>query len=132
MSTPNVNIVVSLRSLFAGGTTPLSLTCSTTINPATNSMITATTVDVSWWSGVRRLSNNDTRVTISPVSGSELAYTSTLTVSPPSTADRSFACRARVRPQLQELSFIIASEEGEDDVTVSVEGDPSHNQTLFF
>ena len=125
MSTPNVNIVISLRSLFAGGTTPLSLNCSTTINPATNSMITATTVDVSWWSGVRRLSNNDTRVTISPVSGSELAYTSTLTVSPPSTADRPFTCRARVRPQLQELSFIIASEEGEDDVTVSVEGDPS-------
>ena len=71
------------------------------------------------------LSNNDTRVTISSVFGSELTFMSTLTISPPSTADRIFICRARVRPQPQQQSLIIASEEGEDNVAVSVEGEPS-------
>ena len=125
VSTPNVDIIVALGSLFAGGATPLSLTCTININPATNSLITANTVDVTWWSSMGRLSSNDTRVTISSVSGSELAFMSTLTLSPPSTTDRFFICRARVRPQPQQQSFIIASETGEDNVAISVEGDPS-------
>ena len=79
-------------------------------------------MDVTWLNGTVPLSNSDHRVTVSSLSGSQLSFTSTLTLSPVSTFDNTnFTCRARARP-LPQQNFITASEEGARTVSLTVKG----------
>ena len=129
VSTPDVVINVPRGPLFAGSTTPLILTCNISINSATDTDIAITDMDITWFSGARRLFNDSQRVNISRVVGSGLMYTSTLTISPLSTADSSFTCRAKARPPRQ-LSFVIESAKGEDEIVISIQG--SYNISIHY
>ena len=118
--TPNVSVSVPPGPLFAGSTAPLTLTCSISLNPATDTSVSVTTMDITWLNGTTPLSNSDDRVVISSLSGSQPSFTSTLTLSPLSTFDNTnFTCRARARP-LPQQNFITASEEGARTVSVTV------------
>ena len=121
VSTPDVDITVPPGPLFAGHIAPLTLICNISINPATDILITAATVDVSWFDSLGTLSNDSSRVTISPISGSGLSYTTTLTIFPLHTADSTFICRARVSPPLRQQSFVTRSNEGRSTIEIAVE-----------
>ena len=110
VSTPNVSITVPPGPLYAG-ITSLTLTCTISLNPATDIMLISNNVDITWLKedAMTELSNNDdTRVTISLPSGSQLSFTSTLTLFPLSTFDNtSFTCRANVH---SDMFLVIRSE----------------------
>jgi hypothetical protein len=122
VSTPDVVITVPPGPVFAGRIAPLTLTCTISINSATDILITAATVDVSWFDSVGPLSNGSSRVTISPLSGLGLSYTSALTISDLGSSDSMFICRARARPQPRLQSFVTFSEEGEDRIDITIQG----------
>ena len=120
VSTPDVVITVPSDPLFAGRIAPLTLTCTISINSATDTDVAISDADITWLRGSTRLSNSDARVIISVVSGSR-PFTSTLTLDPPSTTDNTtFTCRARVRPPPNVPSFVVASEMGEGIMPVVV------------
>jgi hypothetical protein len=107
--------------LFAGRIAPLTLTCTISINSATDTDITISDMDITWLRGSTNLSNGDARVTISSVTGFRPPFTSTLTLDPLSTADNTdFTCRARARPPPNVASLVIASEMGEGIMPVIV------------
>ena len=121
VSTPDVFVTLPPGPLFAGSTTPVTLTCTISINPATDTDVDIINSDVTWLRGTTHLSNSDARVTISAVSGSKPQLTSTLTLNPLSTADNStFTCQARARPSTNNQSFITISEIGDGTVLVTV------------
>ena len=121
VSTPDAVITVPSGSLFAGSIDPLTLTCTISINPATDTDVAITDTDVTWLRGSTRLSNSDARINISAVSGSRPSFTSTLTLDPLSTADNTiFTCQARARPPAGVPSFITISEMGEGTASVIV------------
>ena len=121
VSTPDVEITPPSDPLFAGSIAPLTLTCSISINPATDTDVVITDIDVTWLRGSTRLSDSDARVTISSVTGSRPSFTSILTLDPLSTADNTtFSCRARARPPPNVPSFVVASEMGEGMMPIVV------------
>ena len=81
-------------------------------------------MDVTWYDDEEQLLSQLTsnRVTVSPVSGSDLSYTISLTIFPPSTADSAFICRARASSPPNQQSFVTRSEQGESRINVSVKG----------
>ena len=121
VSTPDVSVTVPPGPLFAGSVTPLVLTCTISINPATDTAVTIVDTDVTWMRGNMPLSNSDARVTISAVSGSRPSFTSTLTLHPLSTVDNTtFTCIASARPPANQPGFITSSETGKLTTSVIV------------
>ena len=135
VSTPDVAMTIPTGSLFAGRIAPLTLTCTISINSATDTDIEISDMDITWLRGSTRLSNDDSRVTISSVTGSRPSFTSTLTLDPLSTADNTtFTCRARARPPTGVASFFIASEVGEGTTSVIVNCECTiccNNQSMY-
>ena len=123
VSTPDVDITIPPGPLFAGSTTPLTLICTISINPATDTDISVTAdMDVTWLRGSTELFDGDDRVTISAVHGSQPSFTSALTLDPLSTFDNTnFTCRARARPPANQLNFVTASDVGDGTVSVIVD-----------
>ena len=79
-------------TLFAGTTTPVVLSCNISIDSAVDELVT---VAVSWLRNSLLMNTSDGRVSISPLSGSQPLFTSTLTLSPLSTEDNAtFTCQA--------------------------------------
>ena len=117
-----MEITVPFGPLFAGGTTPITLTCTISISYATDSDILITDMDVTWLNGTTALSlSDDTRVTVSPISGSNSFFMTTLTLDPLTTFDNTtFTCQARARSPANQRSFIIASEMGDGTVSIVV------------
>jgi hypothetical protein len=117
-----VIITVPPGPFYAGRIAPLSLTCTISINSATDTDVAISDMDITWLRGSTRLSSGDGRVTISSVAGSRPSFTSTLTLDHLSTADNSttFICRARARPPPNVPSFVIASEMGEGIMPIVV------------
>ena len=114
-------ITVPPGTLFAGSIAPLTLTCSISINPATDTVVAITDTDVTWLRGSTPLSEGDARVTISSVSGSSPSFTSTLILNPLSTVDNTtFTCQARARRPVNQQGFISDSEVGVDTDSVIV------------
>ena len=127
VSTPDVDITVPPGPLYAGQTTPVVLTCSISLNPATDTGVSLSNSDVMWLNGTTPLSNGDPRVTIS-IDSSQLPYSTTLSLFPISTFDMTnFTCSARVRPLATERGFIDPSEKGEQTTSVSVNGERQHH-----
>ena len=127
-------ITVPPGPLFAGRIDPLTLTCTISINPATDTDMSITDMDATWLRGSARLSSSDIRVTISSVSGSRPSFTSTLTLDPLSTADSTtFTCQARARPLAGVEGSITISEMGEGTAAVIVDGECciNHARTLW-
>ena len=108
------------HSLYAGQTTPAVLTCSISLNPATDTGVALSNSDISWLNGTTPLSSGDPRVTIS-LDNSQLPFTSTLALLPLSTFDTtSFTCRARVRRHAGERGFVTLSETGEGTTSMTI------------
>ena len=107
--------------LLAGRIAPLTLTCTISINSATDTDIAISDMDITWLRGSTRLTNNDARVTTSSVTGSRPSFSTSLTLDPLSTADNTtFTYRARARPPPNVPSFVIASETGEGIMPIIV------------
>ena len=126
VSTPDVAITVPPGPLFAGRIAPLILTCTISINNATDTEVSISDTDVTWLRESTPLSNSDSRVTISSVTGSRPSFTSTLMLSPLSTVDNTtFTCRATARRPLDQQGFISDSEVGvtTDSVIVTRESE---------
>ena len=114
VSTPDVAVTVPSGPLFAGRIAPLTLTCTISINSATDTEVSISDTDVTWLRGSTPLSNGDDRVTISSVTGSRPSFTSTLMLSPLSTVDNTtFTCQATARRPVNQQGFISDSEMGE-------------------
>ena len=111
-----------MEVLYAGTTTPLTLTCNVNIDPSL-----ADNVDISviWLRGTAQLSNATSRISISPLSESQSGvFTSILTVYPLSTADgTNFTCRAGIIPLSSGLSSTTASDLGEGTALIVVKGE---------
>ena len=103
-------------------TNPLVLTCSIYIDSATDITITAASVDVTWSNSFGTLTNSSNRVTILPLSGSGLSYTSILTLTPANVEDSTFVCEARVRPPSGQQTFVTPSEKEESRIDITIEG----------
>ena len=104
--------------LFAGRIAPLTLTCNIYITNATDMNVVVMDTDVMWFRGnpdtSDPLSNSDTRVAISSVSGSRPLFISVLTLDPLSTEDNTtFTCRARANRPVGQPGFVTDSEIGE-------------------
>ena len=120
VSTPAVAITVPPGPLYAGQTTPVVLTCSISLNPATDTGVSLSNSDIMWMNGTTPLSNGDPRVTIY-VDSSQLPYSSTLSLFPLSIFDTTrFTCGARVRPSATESGFITASDSGAMATSISL------------
>ena len=121
VSTPDVVITVPPGPLFAGSIDPLTLTCTISINNATDTDVMIMDMEVTWMRGTMTLSDSDARVTVSSVSGSRPSVTSTLTLDPLSTVDNTtFTCQVRARRPINQLGFISDSELGDSTDTVVV------------
>ena len=93
---PSVSVSAPVEVLYAGTTTPLTLTCNVTTDP---SLADSVNVSVTWLRGISQLSNATSRVSISSLSRSQSTFTSTLTVYPLSINDATnFTCRAGIVP----------------------------------
>ena len=124
VSTPDVVITVPHGPLFAGSIDPLTLTCTISINSATDTDVSIMDTDVTWLRESTELPGSDSRVTISSVSGSRPSFTSTLTLDPLSTDDNTtFTCQARARRPFNQQGFILDSELGEGINSVMVNGE---------
>ena len=111
-----------MEILYAGSTTPLTLTCNVTTDP---SLADNVNVSVTWLRGTSQLSNVTSRISISSTSKSQSIFTSTLTVYPLSAVDATnFTCRAGIIPQSGGgLGSTMASDLGEGTVFIVVEGE---------
>ena len=111
-----------MEVLYAGTTTPLTLTCNVTTDP---SLADNVDVTITWLRGAAQLSNSTSRISITPLSKSQSVFTSTLTVYPLSVLDATnFTCRAGIVPlSAGELSSTTASDLGEGNVFIVVEGE---------
>ena len=117
--TPSVSITAPMDILYAGTTTPLTLTCSVNIDPSLTSDVN---VSLSWLRGASQLFNGTSRALISPLSESQSVFTSTLTVYPLSTVDSTnFTCRAGIIPQSDRFNSTAASDLGEETVLIIVQ-----------
>ena len=120
VSTPDITITVPDGPLYAGQEAAVVLTCSISLNPATDTGVAVSNSDISWMNGTTLLSSDDPRVTIS-LDNSQLPFTSTLSLLPLSTFDMTnFICRASVRPLAGERGFITTSENGEGSTSITV------------
>ena len=118
VSTPDITVTVPAGPLFAGQEDPVVLTCSISLNPATDTGVAVSNSDISWLNGTDTLSSDDPRVTID---NSQLPFTSTLSLRPLSTFDTTnFTCSARVRPRAGERGFVNASQIGEGSTSIPV------------
>ena len=120
--TPSVSVTAPMEVLYAGTTTPLTLTCNVTTDPSLTDNVN---VSVTWLRGTSQLSNITSRISISPPSKSQSVFTSTLIVYPLSALDATnFTCRAGIIPQSGGgLSSTTASDLGEGTVFIVVEGE---------
>ena len=120
VSTPDINITVPSRPLYAGALS-LTLTCTIYLNVATDSDIRLADTDVMWLRGDDPLQAGS-RDTISALEGSRPTFTSQLILTPLSTEDTTFTCRAVARPPLGP-GFITMSGIGQQTVNVPVESE---------
>ena len=117
--TPIVTISTDMDIVYVGSRAPLILMCNVTIDSAFDIFVT---VSITWLRGLTPLSNSTNHVTISPLSGSQSPFTSSVTLSPPSIEDNTtFTCRAGAIPSA-ELGTATASDLGEGTVTIVVKG----------
>ena len=81
------------------------------------------TVLLTWFRGLTPIFNTTDRVTISPVSYTQLPFVSTLTIFPLNNTDNDyFTCRAGVVP-FSGIDSFVASDFGEERVLVIVKGE---------
>ena len=120
--TPSVSVSAPMEVLYAGTTTPLTLTCNVTTDP---SLADSVNVSVIWLKGTAQLSNATSRVSISSLSQSQSTFTSTFTVYPLSINDATnFTCRAGIVPLVGGgFNSTTASDFGEGTVFIVVEGE---------
>ena len=88
----------------------------------TNSTLSSNfSVSLTWFQGLTPIFNStDDRVTISPISDSQLPFTSTLVINPVNTTENDyFTCRAAVVP-LRGIDSFVASDFGEERILVVV------------
>ena len=101
----------------------LALNCSILVD---SSLIDNVTISVTWLRGAIPISNATDRISISPLDPSDTQsamFISTLTVYPLVFEDSSeFTCSASIVP-LGGVELLIASDYGEDTVTVVVQGE---------
>ena len=121
---PTPNITISVPVLYAEVGKSLQVDCTVHINlNITNNV----TVSLTWFRGLSPIFNTTDRVTISPISDSQLPFISTLTIYPLNHTDNDyFTCRAGVVPFTGSDSFV-ASDFGEERVLVVVEGEDGLN-----
>ena len=92
VTTPTVVIPAPSGTLYAGTTSPLTLNCSIITDPAVDEGVDIT---VTWQRGGTELPGTENRITISPPSGSQPLFTSSLTLDPLSSVDNAtFSCGA--------------------------------------
>jgi hypothetical protein len=118
VSTPDVTITVPPGPLYTGALS-LTITCTISLNPATDRDVRLENMDITWLRGDAILLTTG-RDTISALEGSRPTFISHLTLTPLSTEDTTFTCRAVARPPLRP-GFIIMSEIGQQTVNISVE-----------
>ena len=95
----------------------LSITCMITTSVNVDS---AVTIDINWFNGTRRISNDTGRVSISSLSGKRPPYNSTLVIGPLSDLDNSFnfTCKASA---FSDSVFIGQSGVGESSVNILIQ-----------
>ena len=115
--TPSVTVTVHPSGPLYAGTTSVTLTCTITL---TDDVDTDVMMEVTWFRSGTPLSDNTSRVTISPLVESVRPFTSDLTLSPLYPEDNTtFTCMAVGRPKTQQ-EFITPSEVAMDNNSIEV------------
>ena len=115
---PTVSVAPPSSPLYAG--TPLSLTCTITVDAAVDVNVI---VDITW---ERVQSSGDPITTISMATESTTnTYTDTLDIAILSSNDRAVNCRAIVRPVIS-VTTIINSPQGNDNISIVVQSEEEH------
>ena len=122
VSTPDINITVPSGPLYAGAHS-LTLTCTISLNLATDRDIRLEDMDITWLRGDVDLETGG-RESISSLEGYRPMFTSQLTLTPLSTEDTTFTCRAVARPPMGPgFIFIDMSRIGQQTINVPVESE---------
>lgn len=121
--TPTVDILTPNETLEAVFNSSLSFNCTILVD---SSLIDNVTISVTWLRGAIPISDTTDRISISPLDqfgDMQSTFISALTVYPLVFEDsRDFTCSASIVP-LGGVELLIASDYGEDRVTVIVQGE---------